>query len=221
MKLKSETLSNVLKILLWVLVGLACADLAGSIVYAASLEAFSIYVYDFYGFIEIVSAILYYVVAIVYLIWIYRVHMDLNALFPHFTRSPGMSLASMLVPVYNLYGIPSIYSTIGRWYQEHTDGAKQDGRWIARLAAPLLLFTMVTNVLNRIVSQVDELSGSLFLTLSLSTFILYAIFLTLCIQVTRGLQTARIEASSGQPANLDSDGYEAPSVEQPILPHQL
>ncbi|WP_336772901.1 hypothetical protein [Paenibacillus sp. MMO-58] len=221
MKLKSETLSNVLKILLWVLVGLACADLVSSIMYTASLEAFTAYIYDYYGFIEIVSSVLYYIAAVIYLIWIYCVHLDLKALFPSFARTPGKSLACILIPVYNLFGIPSIYRMIGRWYLDDTNGAKKEGRWNCSLALPLLLFMMLSNGLGRMVNQADELSGSMILILSFVTLILYVIFLILCIQVSRGLHIARLEVFSRQSTDVNADNFEASLAGQPNVTHPL
>lgn len=203
------------------LAGLACADLVSTIVYAVNLNAFSTYIYEFYGFIEIVSSVLYYIAAVIYLIWIYCVHLDMKALFPSFARSPGKSLACILIPVYNLFGIPSIYRMIGRWYLEDTDGAKKEGRWICGLALPLLLFMMLSNGLGRYVNQADELSGSMILILSFVTLILYMIFLILCIQVSRGLHFARLEVFSRQSADANVDGFEASSVGQPTATHQL
>ncbi|WP_336788663.1 hypothetical protein [Paenibacillus sp. MMO-177] len=221
MKLKSETLSNVLKLLLWVLVGLACADLVSTIVYTASLDAFTAYIYDFYGFIEIVSSVLYYIAAVVYLIWIYCVHLDMKTLFPSFARSPGKSLACILIPVYNLFGIPSIYRMIGRWYLEDTGGAKKEGRWICSLALPLLLFLMLSNGLGRMVNQADELSGTMLLILSFVTLILYMIFLILCLQVSRGLHIARLEVLSRQSTAVNADDFEASPAGQLTATHQL
>ncbi|NIK68213.1 DUF4328 domain-containing protein [Paenibacillus sp. BK720] len=219
MKLKSKTLSNVLKILLWVLAGFACADLVSSIVYTASLDAFTAYIYDFYGFVEIVSSVLYYIAAVVYLIWIYCVHLDMKAIFPSFARSPGKALACILIPVYNLFGIPSIYRMIGRSYLEETDGAKKEGRWICSLALPLLLFMMISNGLGRMVNQADELSGSMILILSLVTLILYMCFLILCIQVSRGLHIARLEIFSRQSNDFNAGDFEETTVGQPTAAH--
>ncbi|MCM3628476.1 hypothetical protein M3194_14005 [Paenibacillus glycanilyticus] len=221
MKLKSELLSSVLKILLGVLVGVAFVDCASSVVYALSYEAFTDYVYGIYGIVEIVSTILYYIVIIIYLIWIYLVHKDLNALFPSFARSPGQALVCMLIPVYNLYGIPSIYRRIGRCYLEETKGAKKEGRWLCSLAAPLLLFMLTSNGLNNVVNRAEVLSESLFVILSLATLILYMIFLVICIQVSRGLRTAGLEISFSPSPDTVAEGFEAHSNGQPAVTEQL
>src|SRR3569832_1249657 len=95
MKLKSETMSHVLKILLWVLVALAAIDVAFTVTYAIDVDAFIDNLNPFYGFENIMTAILNFIIIVIYLIWIYRVHMDLNRLFLEYPRSPSSALICM------------------------------------------------------------------------------------------------------------------------------
>ncbi|MWC29635.1 hypothetical protein [Paenibacillus sp. MMS18-CY102] len=203
MPLKSETMSNVLKILLWVLVALAAADLAFSVIYAIDQDVFFDQFYSIYGFENIISTVLYLIIAVVYLIWIYRVHMDLNRLFLRYPRTPGSALACMLVPFYSIYGVPSTYQIIGNHFRKGTECVRREGEWIRGLSIPLVLLILVTQVLNRLVSA-DDVSGALLLTASSVALILYAIFLILCMLVSNGLRKAEAEISRNTQAEADA-----------------
>lgn len=191
MKLKSEMLSNLLKMLLWPLVILAALDLAAMAARAVDYDFFADYLYPAYGFMSILLAVLYSIIIVVYLIWLYRVHMDLNRLFPSFPRGPGGALACMLIPFYNLYGIPSIYMTIGTHLETETgQRVRKQGRWVRGLAVPLLLAIMIDNGLSRAVNRIDEPSDALLVSSSIFSLVAYTIFLLLCIFVSEGVKKA-------------------------------
>ncbi|MBP3966067.1 DUF4328 domain-containing protein [Paenibacillus lignilyticus] len=202
MNLKSEFISFILKILLAALLVAALADLAFSAIYMIDLNMFSDYIYPMYGFVDIVSVVLYYVAAIVYLIWIYRVHMDLNRLYLQFPRTPGSAIACMIIPFYNFYGIPSIYQQIGSHYQRSAALSK-DGQWIQGMSVPLIIFFIASNILGRFVSRAEEVSGALLFASSLVTSILYTIFFTLCLLVSRGLSNIHARANHTTSDSID------------------
>jgi hypothetical protein len=196
MKLKSELMSNVLAILLWALVGLSALDLIGTIIYVVDLNFFMDYAYSLNGFVNIISIGLYYIILVIYLIWIYRVHMDLNALFPSYPRSPGSSLACMMVPFYNFYGIPSTYNLIGAHYRREATGVEKQGWIITWLAAPLIIFFIATNFLSKYANRTNEPNTTVLLVLAVCSLILYSIFLILCINVSRGLKNVQLKEST-------------------------
>lgn len=193
MNLKSETMSNVLKIMLWVLVSLSVVDLAFSVVYVRDYDLFYDRIYPVYGLVETMFVVLYYVIIVIFLIWIYRVHMDLNRLFLQYPRSPGKALACVLIPVYSLYGIPSTFRRIGHAFRNGITGFQNQGQWIHDLGAPLIILIYVSNIINRAIARADEVSDPLMLSDSIVNFVLYSIFLTLTIQISKGLLIANAE----------------------------
>ncbi|MCD9022531.1 hypothetical protein [Cohnella silvisoli] len=194
MKLKSELMSNVLSLLLWALVVLSALELLSTIIYAIDIDFFIEHAYSLNGFVNLSSVVLYYIILVIYLIWIYRIHMDLIAVFPNYPRSPGSSLACMMVPFYNFYGIPSTYNWIGTHYSREAIGVEKQGRIIRWLAAPLIIFFFITNVLSKYISRIDDPSTTVLLVHSAFEFTLYCIFLTLCINVSRGLKNIQVNA---------------------------
>ncbi|MBM7567526.1 hypothetical protein JOC55_004495 [Paenibacillus sacheonensis] len=161
------------------------------------LDLFSQHFYYIYGFVDIVTVVLYYIIVVVYLIWIFRVHKDLNRLFLQYPRTPGGALACMIIPFYSLYGLPSTYQFIGSYYQR-TPALRKDGQWIQGLSVPLVIFVFASNIVNRFVGKADEVSGSLLFASSLVSFVAYVIFLTLCILVSRGLYAIQVRADDTQ-----------------------
>jgi hypothetical protein len=189
MKLKSEMVSNILKIMLWALVTLTTLTLLANCIYAIDASFYMDSIYSINTFIDSVSSILYLIIMVIYLIWIYRVHMDLKVSFPAYPRSPGAALACSMIPFYSFYGLPSTYRMIGQHFQHETTGIEKQGRWISGLAIPLIICFVVINVLNRLVANADgEPSTALLLTANAAELTTHIVFLSLCIFVSKGLQ---------------------------------
>ncbi|QMV42489.1 hypothetical protein [Cohnella cholangitidis] len=213
MKLYSEVLSNVLKILLWALVALVSISLLCTVVLAIDVNLYVDYAYSLDGFVGICASVLYFIVLVIYLIWIYRVHVDLRDLFPFYSRTPGMSLACMMIPFFNFYGIPSTYYRMGQYMQRLPATLKQ-GRFISGLAAPLIILFFVTSGLTRVITRMEDPSATLYLVSSIFDVALYSVFLSLCILVSRGLKNASLSRQSAA-AELDAPELSAPESETP------
>jgi hypothetical protein len=81
MKLKSEMISNILKIMLWALVTLTTLSLIATVIYTIDSSFYMDSIYPINSFIDSLSTMLYILIIVIYLIWIYRVHMDLAVSF--------------------------------------------------------------------------------------------------------------------------------------------
>lgn len=189
---------------------MAAVDLICSSVYMIDADLFIKYFYSIYGFVDIVSVVLYYIIMTIYLIWVYRVHMDLNRLYLQYPRTPGSALACMMIPFYSFYGLPSTYQLIGSHYQR-TAALRKTGQWIQGLSIPLLIFMIATNILNRVVARADEVSGALLFASSFISLILYVIFLTLCILVFKGLSSTHMRDADGSNVKVMDTMFEEPS----------
>lgn len=195
MKLYSEIWSNVLKILLWAMVGLSAVSLVTTIIYAIDIDLYLDYAYSYDGFIDVFSSVLYYIIIVVFLIWIFRVHMDLKELFPFFTRSPGMSLACMMIPGFNIYGIPSTYLRIGDQLQAVT-ATNKHGKYISTLAVPLIIIFYVNNIFTRVLVKDSYPSDTQLLTQNSLLILTYVIYLVLVIQISSGLKIVSMKKTS-------------------------
>ncbi|RAP74912.1 hypothetical protein [Paenibacillus montanisoli] len=186
MKLKSERMSALLKIMLGALVVLSLLDLAGSFAYAASESFYADYVMSINDKISFLLAVLYLIILVIYLIWIYRVHADLNRLIPGYPRSPVKSLACMLIPIYNFYGVPSTFYIMGSHFQKN-DIQKQ-GRSISALSIPVIILFFMKYASNRLINiNIDEPSASLYIFDGLISATMYFIFYRLTVSIARAL----------------------------------
>jgi hypothetical protein len=217
MILKSEMLSNVLKILLWVLLLLTVLDLAGAFIFSSNADFYIDLIYDLNNFISLIATVLYFVIAVIYLIWIYRVHMDLNNYFANYSRSPGMALACMMVPFFNFYGLPSTYLRIGEYFSQYATGLEKQGQWIRGLAVPLILLFFLLSGINNSMSDADaESIVGLWIAAGITELIIYSIFLYLCISISYGLKQlqAKKNALNNQiPAEWNVPAQPVPSTE--------
>lgn len=215
MKMKSEAVSKILTILLWVLLTSAAVELAEMIALGAAPDFFADHLYSTYSFVTVLAAVLYYVIIVIYLIWIYRIHMDLKQRYPFYRRSPGKALACLMVPIYNLFGTPAIYLSIGQQFQS-SPRLHRKGRWISGLALPLLFGMFIDNFLVQRANRSDDPSAALLIGSSFATLLLYGVFLILCISVSGGLKTAFENTEPVDVQGIDEDA--GPTVaEAPTL----
>ncbi|BBI31036.1 hypothetical protein [Cohnella abietis] len=186
MPLKSEMLSKILTILLWILTAFSVLSLLTTIVYVSDLDLYITYVYSLDGFIEVFSYPFYFIVVIVYLIWIYRVHMDLNTLFSYYPRTPGGSLVCMLLPIYNFYGIPSTFNILGE-HLKRIPAAQKQGLSIKGLAAPLIIFFLGGRWLKQLVNNHPDVDSTVLVLTFAVDVILNIVYLVICMRVAKGL----------------------------------
>lgn len=194
---KSLMISNILIILLWAMLVCGAISLIGTIVAAIDADFYLDRVYTVDGFVGMTSAWLYYIVIFVYLVWVYRVHMDLNALFPRYPRSPGAAIACMIVPLYNLYGIPSTYSLIAGSFSNDSVSARTQGRRIRLLVVPLFVGVLASRALNSAIRRnIDEgASTTLWLIVGAVDLLTYGVYLTITLLVSRGLSNVYSDLS--------------------------
>ncbi|REE56281.1 hypothetical protein A8990_16618 [Paenibacillus taihuensis] len=208
MKLRSEVLSNVMRIMLAILVAVAVLDLIGSLIYAFSESFYLDSVHSLFSMISIIKVVLYYTMCIVYLVWIFKVHVDLNQLILKYPRTPGGALAAMLIPFYNFYGLPSTFSRMGAQLEERSYTAAI-GRKISTLTVPLIILFLFNYVLGRLMQQTGE--SFLFVLGSVVSLALSIVYLLLTRYVSQGLHQL-----ANRPA---AEHYEESLEQQNVLSH--
>jgi hypothetical protein len=207
MQLKSEMMSNILKILLWPLVALTVTELLSTIIFTIDVTFYMNHVYSFNSFVNLLSFALYYIIIVVYLIWIYRVHMDLKQLFIYYPRSPGSALACMIVPFYSFYGVPSTYRIIGGHFLHQAKGIEKQGKWVHGLAVPLIICIVATNIFNRVIARsTGDTNPALLISSGVVELITYTLFLTLCILVSQGLKQMNLTITASM-TDIENDEW--------------
>lgn len=162
MKLKNKTLGNVLKAFL--IVGIIFNGLLviTTFFYSFKYEVFErIILFD--QIFSMFSGIALLLSIIFYLIWIAIVHGDLRKLDPYYPIKPVGALLRILVPIYNIYGLWNIYSTMSNYFNQFPDLQKK-GDSLYRLIPYYYLLYIVSNIFNELVS--NRLAGDTLIFIS-------------------------------------------------------
>lgn len=99
------------------------------------------------------AALLYVAVSIVmtvvFLVWIHRLHQDLRQRFPDYPITPGQAVARMAIPLYNLWGIYSVYGTLATRLQAEGGPLAALGARLRSTIPWLYVFWISSGVLGR------------------------------------------------------------------------
>ncbi|SEO47437.1 hypothetical protein [Paenibacillus sp. OV219] len=185
LQLKSEVLSNVMRIMLTILVAVAILDLIGSLIFGINESFYMDSVYSLFSMISIIRAVLYGIICFFYLVWIWKVHSDLNQLFAQYSRTPGAALAAMIIPIYSLYGLPSTFNQMGHTLAQQAITATQ-GRRIIKLVAPLITLFVMNYILGRLLPDSSD-NAAVFILLSVITLAFYMVCLLLTRYISQSL----------------------------------
>jgi large-conductance mechanosensitive channel len=136
--------------------------------------------------LDIACLFLALIIGIVYMIWIYKLHNDLRVLKDDYPISAEFSLISLIIPIFNLYGIAKIHYTIAK-----TLGEKS---LTAHLQQPIVnciilwyIFNFFTTVL--VIANAISHNWRVFIFLNLSLIILHVIILLGLNYISRGVKT--------------------------------
>lgn len=185
MNLKNQATGNVLKIFL--IIGM----LLGSITVITNF----LYVYSYYEVylsiawiveaVSYASIIIWFITCVIYLFWIYKVHEDLKNLDAYYPITPLGAIARILIPVYNLYGLWNVFSTMSTYFKEHGK-AFNIGAKLGLLIPIYYILFLGTEILNR--SIVSEIVLSIHIYLL--SFILDLILLFIYFLMTKNILKA-------------------------------
>ncbi|MCA0970882.1 DUF4328 domain-containing protein [Halobacillus litoralis] len=139
-------MENPLKYLLWSDIGFTCLLMINVIILSiivAPGEAFVTYE----GVIGLVITLVILTYSILFLVWIYRVHKDLQSLDSSYRISPGRALAQILIPIYNLYGLWNVYSTMADYFKED-EPTYEEGRKVGKVIPYYYSLFFITTIVN-------------------------------------------------------------------------
>lgn len=143
--LKSRRIGRVLIVLLWLLLGLT---ILSSLLRVVEIGAPSIY-HDPDDTAGAWEALVLLITIVVFIIWMYRLHSDLRALFEDYLITPRAAMERLLVPLYNLWGLWNIFATLA-------DHLKREGGALAQLGSSLrgwLLWLYLAGILSNVLSR--------------------------------------------------------------------
>ena len=149
--LKSNGVGHKLITILWIELALLGLSLILSLL---EVSAPSIYYDNFeliHGLIILLMAPIVLIGAILYLIWMNRLHFDLSNAFLDYPISPLGSLARLIIPIYNIWGIWDTFATIANHFKKETAMTIVNAGTSLRSWLPFLYIAIVTsNIMSKI-----------------------------------------------------------------------
>lgn len=98
------------------------------------------------GLIALILLLAFVGMLVAYVVWIFKIHVDLNKLFPDYPITPKRSMALTLIPLYNLWGIWKIANTIHRRFTD----LKVNMLWFGMDLKFMYIFLLVLGRIDRI-----------------------------------------------------------------------
>lgn len=66
----------------------------------------------------VLSWLILIISSVIFVIWIYRIHIDLKNLFADYPITPSGALTRILIPLYNIWGFPNTIYTFAQYFGE-------------------------------------------------------------------------------------------------------
>jgi hypothetical protein len=204
MELRSKKTGGVLETLLWASIVVSAITFIMTALYVWNYELyFSLEMIDMFS--SLFFMFTYILTGITYIIWIFKVHKDLQQLDPNYPVSPGGAMLRIWVPFYSLfYGLWNIYSSMYRFFMEYKE-TKTLGLMLIKYVPFYYGLFLITSILDRIFSNEeramaffkDTYEAFLILSYALDA-VLLIIYLQMVKLVTKALYTLFSEVKMNQ-----------------------
>ncbi|RSD29530.1 DUF4328 domain-containing protein [Mesobacillus subterraneus] len=152
MDLSSKSVGKVLRIFLFIAIGLNVIGLFNSYFLAFHTEFFVQYFVTFEQFTSLFFTLILIILYILYLVWLFKVHKDLRKLNPEYPTTPGGALARVIIPFYNLYGMWNVYSRMAGYFEEK-QATEKFGNKLSRYIPFYYFLFFISNGLNQYISR--------------------------------------------------------------------
>ena len=93
---------------------------------------------------------------VLFLVWLYRLHVDLKVLFNDYPITPGGALARFLIPIYSIWGIWNTLSTFGNTFKQEGGELTTWAEQLDPLIGGFYALTIGSNMLNRELSKMQR-----------------------------------------------------------------
>ena len=146
--LKSTGISKLLIVLLQIRLVIAIIPIVFHIIPALLANVDSVNILIGFSLQISLSLLMLIVSSIVFIIWIYRIHIDLKNLFTDYPITPGGALTRILVPLYNVWAFPNTIYTFAEWFGEQGSVFKPVDRKLKFLIRMFYGFILASFMLN-------------------------------------------------------------------------
>ncbi|MGD7023732.1 hypothetical protein ACQCVK_14115 [Rossellomorea vietnamensis] len=154
--------------------------------------------------VSLVLSLIVMIYTIIYLVWLYRVHNYLQYLDSSYPITPGGALARVMIPLYNLYGIWNVYSTMANHFKKKPS-IREFGVRLARFVPVYYLLFLTTAILNSYLSRqpVEEFYNSLWFISYTADIALVIMYIMIIKIVSAGLIRFSAEEKNDSGSNAD------------------
>ncbi|HZG17193.1 MAG TPA: DUF4328 domain-containing protein [Candidatus Bathyarchaeia archaeon] len=178
------------------MVGIVFSFLLGlcSLAYAIDLEWYQDYVETLDIGFSILSIFFLIVTFVLFFIWIFRVHRDFKQISDSYPVTPGAALARILIPIYNLIGLWTIYRDMAHFLIERESKELRRQGWKLKSMIPYYYFPfLLSNVLNRIIIRSDDRLAVLEIVAFGFDIFLNMMYIRMVVLISKGIVTANEE----------------------------
>ncbi|MEG4343596.1 hypothetical protein QUB70_09940 [Microcoleus sp. A003_D6] len=96
------------------------------------------------------------ILIVLFLVWLYRLHVDLKVLFNDYPITPGGAVARFIIPIYSIWGIWNALSTFANRFNQEGGELAKSAEYINSTIGGLYFLTITSNMLNREYSRMQR-----------------------------------------------------------------
>ncbi len=188
---KSERTGKYLFLLL--IVGLICSSISFvfSAIHAGNEDFYFNYIRWLDTSLALLNAILYLITVIYFLVWIYQVHSEFRQISTEYPITPGGALRRIMIPIYNIVGLWTVYSSMARFLLNVDDKTMRYGQRLMGLIPYYYFGQFIYKGLNRAMLRSDDPSMSLELwTTGLEIFV-SLMYISMYVTINNGLRSTK------------------------------
>jgi hypothetical protein len=119
--LKSKEVGQKLITILWIVLSLSGLFLVFSLLEVSVPSIYYVYFELIDGLLSLLSLLIYLISAILFFIWMYRLHFDLSNVFSDYPITPRGALARLIIPIYCIWGIWNTFATIADHFKNEVE----------------------------------------------------------------------------------------------------
>ncbi|TFB18481.1 hypothetical protein E3U55_11855 [Filobacillus milosensis] len=192
-KLASETSGKILRTLLYVIILAELVALSTTISYVINYDLY-LSLAQMEQAINIFIVVSLFIIYLVYFIWMYKVHIDMQYYNISYPIKPSKSVWSFLIPIYNLYGAWNVHSNLANTFRQrnYSNSNKKIGDRIMTLLPLAYILTFVDRVLGNYVRSMlasqEFISDFIWVSVEVIFLALLLTYLGLYESITNGVR---------------------------------
>ena len=189
--LKSKEVGQKLITILWIELSLSGLFLVFSLLEVGVPSIYYVYFELIDVLLSLLGLLIYLISAILFFIWMYRLHFDLSNVFSDYPITPRGALARLIIPIYCIWGIWNTFATIADHFKNEVEptiahAGERLSSWLPFLYIAIFLSSIMFKILLRVDFSVDD-TPVMFLASSISDVFLIVVWLQMARIIFSGM----------------------------------